>query len=326
MTIRTLLPLTLVVLSGLSLSACVGAPDAEMSDLVKPVAYGPEQECLARAMYFESNRSSREGMLAVGTVVMNRVKSGRYASDVCSVVAQPRQFAPGVMTREMGAGKELAMQTAAEVLSGKRHDGVKEAMFFHTAGMSFGYNNMHYVAIAGGNAFYEKVSRRLYNGPLRSQSQVAALQKQGKASEASDIDRRIAAAKASQGGTQVALVEEMPGVRNSAKPFLSLFDGRTGRPLVTNAAVSNPDALRGADMDRAQARRGRASEGATPTASASAPARGGRVVLAAQPQVAPARSGGAPDDMSDLIARMAGLPDEAPQAVAVPSARPATAR
>ncbi|MDD9332228.1 MAG: cell wall hydrolase, partial [Bartonella sp.] len=32
-----------------------------------------ERQCLMRAMYFESNRSSREGMIAVGTVVMNRV-------------------------------------------------------------------------------------------------------------------------------------------------------------------------------------------------------------------------------------------------------------
>ena len=36
------------------------------------------KECLMRAMYFESNRSSPEGMLAVGTVVMNRVNDPRY--------------------------------------------------------------------------------------------------------------------------------------------------------------------------------------------------------------------------------------------------------
>ena len=29
---------------------------------------------MTRVMYFESNRSSAEGMLAVGTVVMNRVE------------------------------------------------------------------------------------------------------------------------------------------------------------------------------------------------------------------------------------------------------------
>ena len=30
-------------------------------------------ECMARVMYFESNRTSEEGMVAVGTVGMNRV-------------------------------------------------------------------------------------------------------------------------------------------------------------------------------------------------------------------------------------------------------------
>jgi len=33
-------------------------------------------------------------------------------------------------------------------------------MFFHTAGLRFPYKNMHYVLQAGGNAFYEKRSRR----------------------------------------------------------------------------------------------------------------------------------------------------------------------
>ena len=33
-------------------------------------------------------------------------------------------------------------------------------MFFHTAGLHFPYRNMHYILVAGGNAFYEKVSTR----------------------------------------------------------------------------------------------------------------------------------------------------------------------
>ncbi|MDN5568538.1 MAG: cell wall hydrolase, partial [Paracoccus sp. (in: a-proteobacteria)] len=51
------------------------------------------QECMERAMYFESNRSSRDGMIAVGTVVMNRVASGEYPGSVCGVVGQKGQFA-----------------------------------------------------------------------------------------------------------------------------------------------------------------------------------------------------------------------------------------
>ncbi len=116
-----------------------------------------ERECLARAMYFESNRSSDAGMLAVGTVVMNRLKSGRYGSTVCQVVGAPKQFAPGVLTRPMtDRGAPRARRMADIVLSGKRHPGVQNAQFFHTYGYRYPYKNMRYVLVAGGNAFYDK--------------------------------------------------------------------------------------------------------------------------------------------------------------------------
>jgi spore germination cell wall hydrolase CwlJ-like protein len=116
-----------------------------------------EKECLMRAMYFESNRSSSEGMLAVGTVVMNRLHDGRYPRSVCGVVGQKNQFASGVLTRKMtDSGAVMASQIADQVLRGQRHPGVGNAMHFHTAGLRFPYNNMHYVLMAGGNEFYEK--------------------------------------------------------------------------------------------------------------------------------------------------------------------------
>ena len=120
-----------------------------------------DKECLARAMFFESNRSSRDGLVAVGTVVMNRLQSGDYGDSVCEVVGQKGQFAPGVLSRKMESKALPDVIAAADsVLKGERHPGVKNAMFFHTAGLSFPYKNMHYVLVAGGNAFYEKRSRR----------------------------------------------------------------------------------------------------------------------------------------------------------------------
>ncbi|WAP71056.1 cell wall hydrolase [Jiella pelagia] len=115
-----------------------------------------EHECMTRVMYFESNRSSPEGMLAVGTVVMNRVESEKYPNSVCAVVGQKKQFAPGVLSREMGKGSKLAAEMATKVMKGGRHSYVRDAKFFHTAGMTFPYTNMHYLVEAGGNVFYEK--------------------------------------------------------------------------------------------------------------------------------------------------------------------------
>jgi len=130
------------------LGACGNLPSSSRS----------EHACMARAMYFESIRSSDEGMLAVGTVVMNRVKSGQYPKTVCGVVGQKNQFAPGVLSKSMTEkrSRERAERVARAVLAGKRHRGVGNAMFFHTAGRTYRYKNMHYVLVAGGNAFYER--------------------------------------------------------------------------------------------------------------------------------------------------------------------------
>jgi spore germination cell wall hydrolase CwlJ-like protein len=140
----------------------------------KPSTRNHERECMARVMYFESNRSSADGMLAVGTVVMNRLKSGKYPTTVCGVVGQKNQFAPGVLSKPMNdRGRELAYKMADQVLAGKRHRGVGRSMFFHTAGYNFPYRNMHYQVVAGGNAFYEK---RTPKGGQRNTSQYEVAQ------------------------------------------------------------------------------------------------------------------------------------------------------
>ncbi|MAM61657.1 cell wall hydrolase [Maritimibacter sp. UBA3975] len=117
-----------------------------------------DHECMSRAMYFESNRSSRDGMVAVGSVVMNRVASDDFPNNVCGVVGQRGQFAPGVMSKKMTEEASVARvsEAAAAVLSGERHPHTGNARFFHALYYRANYDNMHYVASAGGNAFYEK--------------------------------------------------------------------------------------------------------------------------------------------------------------------------
>ncbi|MEN3793801.1 cell wall hydrolase [Fulvimarina sp. MAC3] len=181
-----------------------------------------EQTCLARAMYFESNRSSEEGMLAVGTVVMNRVESESFPNDVCGVVAQRGQFAPGVMTREMNAGRELAMNTAAKVLRGERHEAVRTARFFHTAGYNFSYPNMHYVAIAGGNSFYEKIGRKLRSQvPLATQAEV-------KAGKQSFDFAALSQGRDTQNDEVSAIALGETKSKADSNPFMTLFGSLSG--------------------------------------------------------------------------------------------------
>lgn len=134
------------------------APALAGCALFSPFAALSPHQCMTRVMYFESNRSSEEGMLAVGTVVMNRVADPKYPKSVCAVVGQKNQFADGVLWKPMKEKRSMARaaQVADSVLGGARHPGVLSAKHFHTAGLRFPYNNMHYVLEAGGNEFYEK--------------------------------------------------------------------------------------------------------------------------------------------------------------------------
>jgi spore germination cell wall hydrolase CwlJ-like protein len=89
---------------------------------------------------------------------MNRLADPRYPKSICAVVGQKNQFAPGVLHKPMTERRSIALasRVADGVLSGARHPGVRRAQHFHTAGLRFPYNNMHYVLEAGGNEFYEK--------------------------------------------------------------------------------------------------------------------------------------------------------------------------
>ena len=66
--------------------------DQLVADYAGHTTEGREQDCLAKAVYFEARGEPIEGQLAVAEVVLNRAASGRYPSDVCAVITQPWQF------------------------------------------------------------------------------------------------------------------------------------------------------------------------------------------------------------------------------------------
>ncbi|RWE34860.1 MAG: cell wall hydrolase [Mesorhizobium sp.] len=206
-----------VVTSPLFLAACSqttshGMSVASLTDAITPSflssrAYShtpKDRECLERAMFFESNRSSRDGMIAVGTVVMNRLRSGNHGSTICEVVGEPGQFAPGVMTRPMNSRAMPDVEEAADaVLKGERKAKLKNTMYFHTAGLRFPYKNMHYTMVAGGNAFYEKRGRNWQ--PLPDEPMVAV------------ASAESPAALPGVPATRVASAEPVPAAKTSAR-------------------------------------------------------------------------------------------------------------
>ena len=79
--------------------------------------------------------SSYEGMIAVGTVIMNRIASSRFPDTLKEVVYQPGQFGPamtGKLDRVLAQGPNSSSYKAAkEVLGGKRHPKVKSCLYFN---------------------------------------------------------------------------------------------------------------------------------------------------------------------------------------------------
>jgi hypothetical protein len=101
----------------------------------------PEMRCLAGAIYFEARGETLEGQLAVGRVVVNRSKSGRFPASYCGVVYQPSQFSfvrggsmPTVRTGSQDWHEAMAIARIADQGSWKSQ--ASNALYFHAARVS----------------------------------------------------------------------------------------------------------------------------------------------------------------------------------------------
>jgi N-acetylmuramoyl-L-alanine amidase len=102
----------------------------------QPEALSPEMHCLAGAIYFESKGESLPGQLAVGRVIVNRAKSGRFPDSYCGVVYQRSQFSfvrgrsmPAIRTGSQAWREAVAI---AQIADADAWDSpVEGALFFH---------------------------------------------------------------------------------------------------------------------------------------------------------------------------------------------------
>ncbi|MEM9177781.1 MAG: cell wall hydrolase [Myxococcota bacterium] len=78
-------PLRATLFCLLAIPWIVVAPTAEAGAAGIDAA---QAECLALAMYFEARAEGREGMRAVGHVILNRRDDARFPGSVCGVVQQ----------------------------------------------------------------------------------------------------------------------------------------------------------------------------------------------------------------------------------------------
>jgi spore germination cell wall hydrolase CwlJ-like protein len=96
-----------------------------------------EQDCLAKAVYFEARGEPIEGQLAVAEVVINRAGSGRYPADLCSVITQPWQFSfirkGRFPTPDFGSDSWRKAVAVAKIAQGKLADTLPSNVLWYHA-------------------------------------------------------------------------------------------------------------------------------------------------------------------------------------------------
>lgn len=138
--------------SAATLAQMVAAQDA-------PATLSPEMRCLAGAIYFEAKSESLSGQLAVGRVVVNRSKSGRFPGSYCGVVYQPSQFSfvrgrsmPAINTASQDWREAVAIARIADANAWRSP--AEGALFFHAARVSPGWR-LARVARVENHVFYK---------------------------------------------------------------------------------------------------------------------------------------------------------------------------
>ena len=133
-----------------TLAEAVAAQDADDVDAT--------QRCLAGAIYFESKGEPLAGQLAVANVIINRSKSGRFPTDVCSVVKQRGQFSfvRGGEIPSIDEGRSsyrTALAVAKIALAAAWESPAPKALFFNTPNRRPA-GNVTKIAMIGNHVFY----------------------------------------------------------------------------------------------------------------------------------------------------------------------------
>jgi spore germination cell wall hydrolase CwlJ-like protein len=126
----------------------------------EPIKYTPaERDCLTRNIYYEARGEQVEGQYAVANVTVNRLKSGKWGNNICSVVYAKKQFSwthQKKLSKPDVVGWAQAQEIAVNTLNGTRVRGLDQSLFYHADYIkSPGWvDNRHYVTQIGQHKFY----------------------------------------------------------------------------------------------------------------------------------------------------------------------------
>ena len=122
------------------------------------------KNCLALAMYWEARGEGTRGMLAVGSVVLNRVENQHFPNSVCTVIYEggetpPCQFSwwcDGKSDRPQNRMQwQSALNLADKLLSNQASDPTDGALFFHNTSVRSSFHKTRQrTARIGNHIFY----------------------------------------------------------------------------------------------------------------------------------------------------------------------------
>lgn len=135
-------------------SVCGLTKGDRLPDPIKVSAFSytaDDLDMLARLIYLETGTSSRDGMRAVATVVLNRVRSGRFDNTIEGVITAPGQFTTREKLNSIKA-PDVCYEVAKECLAGNLYD--RDILYFRLASGSTSWGSRTYCFTIGGNYFY----------------------------------------------------------------------------------------------------------------------------------------------------------------------------
>jgi len=134
-----------------------GAPDSSDSDSENSAPPVDENlKWLAFIIQIEAGNEGMQGRMAVGNVIVNRVRSPLFPGTVKDVILSPGQFPPARSRNiDTFAVSASSIEAARRVLNGEKADGVGNALYFNRKGLdSWASQNRPFIKTIGNHDFY----------------------------------------------------------------------------------------------------------------------------------------------------------------------------
>ncbi len=128
----------------------------------KPVLFTSKDiDCLTRNIYYEAGVEDRKGKYAVGHITMNRLKSGYWGKDICSVVYAKNQFSWTRLKKLPKPDPQVwdeSLMIAYDVVKGYRVTGLERSLFYHADYIRDPHwaDRAHKITQIGRHIFYTK--------------------------------------------------------------------------------------------------------------------------------------------------------------------------